>query len=135
MVDDRRDEVSPIDLTALDPTADAVRFERVVASLCERASPVLARRAASRASGVPGGRTMTWSLRDWQRIAWPAAAAIALASLAVLRVGSPAIGATLDPDQELAAAVGVPAALAEWLGEDAVGTEWTRLLVTLEEER
>lgn len=56
-----------LDLTALDPTADRARSERLVARIMERAAPELRRRAAR--DGLFG------ALADW---AWPALSAAAV---------------------------------------------------------
>ena len=105
-------EVEPVDLSALDPLADSRRFDTAVAAIVGRARPELTRRLG-RAVGV--GPT----LRRWGRVAWPAAAAVALASLAVLRTEAPALAATVEPTiaEEMALAVGVPEALAPWVDE------------------
>jgi hypothetical protein len=51
-------------------------------------------------------------------VAWPAAAAVALASLAVLRTSEPAFAAIeITVEEEMALAVGVPEALAIWVAE------------------
>ena len=114
MAADRHDDVAPIDLSSLDPTTGLDRttgsehFDSAVASIMEDARFELARRAAT-------ARRMT---RLWGRIVWPAAAAIALVSLGMLRTGETAIAATVD--EEMALAVGVPEALAPWVeGTDA----------------
>jgi hypothetical protein len=107
-------EPGPIDLGAIDPTRDSVRFDRAIAHLRERARPELERR--SRAAAWATGSTSGW-LRtlpeSWGRVAWPAAAAIALASFAILQTRDAAMGATVE--EALAHAVGVPEVLAPWM--------------------
>lgn len=120
-------DVAPVDLTAIDPTADSDRFDMVVETVMDGARFELARRRRV-ALGVGS------ILRQWGRVAWPAAAAVALASLAVLRTDAPVMGATLEPltiEEEMALAVGIPEALASWveqenappLGEILIGWE------------
>jgi hypothetical protein len=62
-------EIDRLDLAPLDPTRDAVRFERTIAGIMERAAPELARRAAPGVLGLVG---------NW---AWPTLAAAGLAAL------------------------------------------------------
>lgn len=111
-------EVAPVDLSAIDPTTRADRFDAVVADVLDGSRFELARR---RKAAIGVGAT----LLQWGRVAWPAAAAVALASLAVLRTEAPALGATPDAmtiEEEMALAVGVPEALAPWVSEtDAPG--------------
>lgn len=122
-------EVAAVELTALDPTARADRFDAVVASVLDEAGFELARR---RRAAIGVGAT----LLQWGRVAWPAAAAVALASLAVLRTDAPVMGATPDAitiEEEMALAVGVPEALAPWVSEtDAPGLG--EILIGWEEE-
>jgi hypothetical protein len=106
-------EVAAVELTALDPTAHADRFDAVVANVLDEAGFELARR---RRAAIGVGAT----LLRWGRVAWPAAAAVALASLAVLRTDAPVMGATptaITIEEEMALAVGVPEALAPWVSE------------------
>ncbi|MFV1986841.1 MAG: hypothetical protein ACC682_06150 [Gemmatimonadota bacterium] len=119
MAADRTDErqnadaAAEIDLSPLDPTARGAGFDRAVASIVEGAGFELARRRGPGLfDAVPSA---------WGRVAWPAAAAVALASLAVLRAGEPAFAAAaadVTIEEEMARAVGVPEALAVWVGED-----------------
>ena len=104
--------VEAVDLSALDPVADGEQFDAIVAEIVDRARAELSRRGR-RTAGV--GST----LRHWGRVAWPAAAAVALASLAVLRTEAPAMAATVEVTiaEEMALAVGVPEALAPWVDE------------------
>ena len=113
--DDHRnaDDVAEVDLSPLDPTTRDAGFDEAVTRIVEGARPELVRR---RAPGLFGAVPSAWG-----RVAWPAAAAVALASLAVLRAGDPVLGATLDDvtiEEEMARAVGVPEALAVWVGVD-----------------
>lgn len=98
----------PIDLTPLDPTLDAERWERRIAAITALAAPELARRAA--AGSLP------LVLVGWFRPALAAAAVLALCaggSLALLRGGAgssePAVAAE---------ALHLPAPVALWLGDD-----------------
>jgi hypothetical protein len=105
------DEVRPIDLGPLDPTTTS-RFDAAVDDILDAARFELRRRAAA-------SRIVTDSFaavpRLWGRVAWPAAAAIALTSLALLTAGDPSL--RLTPDEATAIAVGVPEALAPWIDE------------------
>jgi len=108
---DRDEEARPVDLAPLDPTAGS-GFDATVRSVIEASRFELARRtAASRIVADPFGAVP----RLWGRVAWPAAAAVALLSLALLRTGGTVIGAT--PEEAMAIAVGVPEALAPWVDE------------------
>ncbi|MDH3733288.1 MAG: hypothetical protein OEU54_07120 [Gemmatimonadota bacterium] len=124
------EDVEPIDLSGLDPTADRARFDLAVARVVEAARFELAKRGRRRQgfSAIP---------KLWGRVAWPAAAAVALTSVAVLRANAPAIGATIDPisvEEEMALAVGVPEALAGWV-EATESPVLGEILVGWEEER
>jgi len=101
-------DLARVDLSALDPTRAEAHLDSAVAEIMEEARFELARRAAS-TRGMPG------LPRLWGRVVWPAAAAIALVSIGMLRTGETAIAAT--PDEEMALAVGVPEALAPWVGQ------------------
>jgi hypothetical protein len=61
-------------------------------------------------------------IRGWQRVLWPVAAAITLASLATLRfIERPSTEAG-SADAQLAQALGVPAYMANWVaGGDIPG--------------
>lgn len=99
MTDDR------MDLSPLDPTGDREHFEPIVASIADRAALELARRRA---------RTSAFGqIAGWRRPMLAAAAAIVIASVAVLtQVAIP----TNDVRAEgLAVAMGVPQGLAEWV--------------------
>ena len=105
------DEMRPIDLSPLDPT-DSSGFDAAVEGVLEAAGFELRRReAASRVFAGPVGAAP----RLWGRVAWPAAAAVALTSLALLRTAEGLPAAT--PDEATALAVGVPEALAPWIDE------------------
>ncbi len=94
-----------MDFSPLDPTADRKHFERVVASIGDRAALELARRRA---------RTSAFGqIAGWRRPMLAAAAAIVIASVAVLtQVTTPAND---DRSQGFAIAMGVPQGLAEWV--------------------
>lgn len=108
---DGRDETRPIDLAPLDPTSSS-GFDAAVDGILDAARFELGRRASSsRVTADPFGAVP----RLWGRVAWPAAAAIALTSLALLRTAERIPGAT--PNEATALAVGVPEALAPWIDE------------------
>jgi hypothetical protein len=124
-------EVAPVELTALDPTARADHFDSAVSHVLDGARFELARR---RKAAIGMGAT----LLQWGRVAWPAAAAVALASLAVLRTEAPVMGATPDAitiEEEMALAVGVPEALAPWVSESGAPGLGEILIGWEEEER
>ncbi|MDX1395694.1 MAG: hypothetical protein R3195_15030 [Gemmatimonadota bacterium] len=102
-------DVPAVDLSALDPTADARAFDGRVRDILDDARFELARRRRASRTGVAA---------RWGRVAWPAAAAVALASLAVLRTSQPALASDqVTIEEEMALAVGVPEALAVWVSE------------------
>ena len=108
------DDVPAIDLSPLDPTIRGTGFDEAVTAIVEDARFELARRR-------PRSGLFNTMPSAWGRVAWPAAAAVALASLAVLRTSEPAMGAALENvtiEEEMALAVGVPEALAVWVGEE-----------------
>jgi hypothetical protein len=99
----------PIDLTPLDPTLDAGRWERRIAAITALAAPELARRAA--AGSLP------LVLVGWFRPALAAAAILALCaggSLALFRQGD----AGSSEPAVAAEALQLPAPVALWLGDD-----------------
>jgi len=116
-----------LDLGALDPTLDPARLSHVVRRIGARAASELARRASqdTGTSTVPLDEpaiAIVQVMRGWQRVLWPAAAVIVLASLATLGVveypaaeGETAGGESAE--SQLAQAIGVPAYIAEWVAE------------------
>ncbi len=128
MAADQDDQVPGLDLSPLDPTRDRHGFDHAVSRIVAEARVELARRRGTDARAPWVGATPAL----WGRVAWPVAAAVALASVAVLRIGEPAMGAT--PDEELARAVGVPEALAPWVGSETA-PPISEILVGWEEDR
>ena len=106
MTDDR------MDFSPLDPTADRKHFERIVASIGDRAALELARRR---------DRTSAFGqIAGWRRPMLAAAAAIVIASVAVLtQVATPTND---DQSEGLAIALGVPQGLAEWVSDGGTPT-------------
>lgn len=99
MTDDR------MDLSPLDPTADGEHFERIVASIGDRAALELARRRA--------GTSAFGQIAGWRRPMLAAAAAIVIASVAVLtQIATPT---NHNRSEGFAVAIGVPLGLAEWV--------------------
>ncbi len=108
MTDDER-----IDLSELDPTADAERFERIVGVIAERAAPELRRRQESY-EGFGG-------VMRWSRPVLAAAAVIILVSVTALaRKDS---GLANAAEYGIAEAVGIPTALAELASLEAPSPE------------
>lgn len=116
-----------IDLSPLDPTVDPERFEPLVRSIAARAAGELTRRS-NRSAPAPNrpldgpAMEVIKVIRGWQRVLLPAAAVIALASLATLRLVEHPSSATGSADSQLAQALGVPAYMASWVaGEEIPG--------------
>ncbi|MGH7505809.1 MAG: hypothetical protein ACRELX_09165 [Longimicrobiales bacterium] len=108
-----------LDLSPLDPSADASRWEWLVASIVERASPELSRRAAR--------NSLLGSLADW---AWPALSAAAV--LAV--VSGAALALTRQPAEAqptvfVAEALEVSEPVRLWLDEGRAPTRSDLVLV------
>jgi hypothetical protein len=99
---DRGSGQDRLDLSALDPLADADRFELILGRLRRAAAPAMRSRQA--ALGVWG------FLCRWRRPIYATAGLLAASSLLVLAKVPPA--ATTDPT--LAEIVGVPGSLAPW---------------------
>lgn len=115
----------PVDLFALDPTADEAAFANRVERILAAAGGELDRRR--RASGWMG------EVASWRRWALPAAAAIALASLATLS----AVDREARAADTVAAAAGgatVPAELGQWVWSDETPSTG-QLLILFEEDR
>ena len=94
----------PIDLTSLDPTADAARFDALVQGIAMRAEPLLlARRARLTGFG---------QISAWRRPVLLLAAAVALvAGVSLLRTRQPAARS----ETTLAEAIGTPSSMATWV--------------------
>lgn len=104
----------PIDLSAIDPSADATTFERTIASITTAAADRLAARRAKMDAIV--------LLARWRRPMLAAAAVAALISgtiLATVRVPDYSVAPQTDG---IAEAMGVPAAVAQWMAGDRLPT-------------
>jgi hypothetical protein len=101
-------EPQRVDLSALDPTTDELRYERLVRGVLAAAEPELARRALAR-------RPLTL-LGAWARPMIAAAAVVAVLAGSVLATIDRA-GPGLATD-DLAEGLGIPAPAAEWLAEN-----------------
>ena len=111
-----------LDLAALDPTLDPERLSYVVRRIGARAASELARRASqdTGTSTVPLDEpaiAIVQVMRGWQRVLWPAAAAIILASLATLGLVEYPAAEGESAESQFAQALGVPASIAEWVAE------------------
>ena len=109
------DHNRPIDLSALDPTSDRPRFERMVGSIKSSAAGDLSARRARRDAIIV--------LASWRRPMLAAAAVVAVVSatiLASVQVPDTYVGPTTDG---IAEAMGVPEAIAQWIdGEQLPST-------------
>lgn len=104
MIDDQtHGDSDRLDLTALDPRADAVRFERLVQDVRRAATPELVRRQA--------GLTLWGQLARWRRPVFAASGLLVLASTVVLLVVHPSTTSQIT----LAEAFGVPSQVARWV--------------------
>ncbi|TFG53151.1 MAG: hypothetical protein E4H37_03980 [Gemmatimonadales bacterium] len=106
MSDDR------IDFSALDPTHDEARFERLVSAIVRDAEPELRRRRQSSSSVAQVGQ---W----W----WPllaAAAVVIMASLGLLwRLGeTPGASTSIVVESGIEESLGVPTQVASWIRGD-----------------
>ena len=104
----------PVDLSAIDPSTDATTFERTIASITTAAADQLAARRANVDAIV--------LLAHWRRPMLAAAAVAALISgtiLATVRVPDSFVAPETDG---LAEAMGVPAAVAQWMAGDQLPT-------------
>ncbi|HUE77342.1 MAG TPA: hypothetical protein VMM83_05320 [Longimicrobiales bacterium] len=108
-----------IDLSALDPTADRLGYERLVRRVMEAAAPELARRAAA-------GNPLAL-LAGWARPMLAAAAAIAVLAIGAL-AATERSGAVVETTGTVADALGLPAQAAEWLDEGREPTEYDLVL-------
>ena len=111
MTDQRRtpDDL-PIDLSALDPTTDPVRYGRVLRAVTARAQAELAHRRAHHSPLV--------QMRQWRRHTIAAAITIAAASIVALARMQPSAPSTSTqpgdrgPLAQIAVAMGLPNAIA-----------------------
>ena len=104
----------PIDLSAIDPSAHATTFERTIGSITAAATDQLAARRANVDAIV--------LLARWRRPMLAAAAIAALISgtiLATVRVPDSFVAPETDG---IAEAMGVPAAVAQWMASDQLPT-------------
>ncbi len=104
----------PIDLSAIDPSVDTARFERSISSVMDAAADQLAARRANAGAIV--------LLAQWRRPMLAAAAVAALISgtiLATVRVPDYSVAPETDG---IAEAMGVPAAVAQWMAGDRLPT-------------
>jgi len=101
-----------IDFSALDPTRDQDRFDRLVGSIMEQSADGLASRRAS--------TSPLMQLVNWKRPMLAAAAVIAMISVGVLwQVQSPEVE---EDATGVAEAMGVPSLLAQGLRGDEMPT-------------
>lgn len=105
MVDERMPtEPDRIDLSAIDPRAKSEEFDQLVRGIRLAATPELIRRQA---------RSSIWGqYRRWRRPLLAASGLLAIASAAVLLLVPPS---TPRQEASLAAAFGVPSAVAQWV--------------------
>jgi hypothetical protein len=119
MADDR------IDLSSLDPTADAERFEHIVRAISGGAAGAL---AARRARASVFGQVGLW----WRPLLAAAALAGIISVTALTRLGAPPEAS--EPEIGIAEAIGVPQQIAQWVRSDELPSP-AELLLTLEEQR
>jgi len=104
MMDDKtRGDPDRLDLTPLDPRADAASFERLVREVRRAATPELVRRQA--------GLSLWGQIARWRRPILAASGLMALASVIVLVVAHP----PTTKQTTLAEAIGVPNQVARWV--------------------
>jgi len=115
-------EPERLDLSALDPTADQLRFERTVSRIVRAAGPELSRRAA-----------VSNPLIYLAAMARPTLAAAAI--VAVLAMGAIAAIDRVMPAEEVPGtivdALGVPAPASEWLAQGVEPTA-SELILAME---
>ncbi len=110
---DRQDEEPRIDFSALDPCAGEADFARVLMRIRTAATPELMRRQEA-ARGAGRGLAVLGEVARWRRWVLAAAAALAVASAAVLATIHPASTAH-DAGDSFVEAIGVPEEWARWL--------------------
>ena len=97
-----------MDLRAFDPARDPVRYERAISRIMHQAAlPLAARRARATTMG---------QITTWWRPMLALAAAVTLAAIGVLTQVRPAAAVTDGSDTGVAEALGIPTALAGWMG-------------------
>jgi hypothetical protein len=99
-----------LNLSVLDPAADAERWERVINKITDHAMPELARRAAARSPLL--------LLAGWARPMLSAAAVLAAISIAALTTASRIPQPVAQQAGGMVEALQVPAPLATWLTEE-----------------
>jgi hypothetical protein len=114
-----------IDFSALDPTAEAERFEEIVGRIGASAAPAL---AARRAQASVFGQVAGW----WRPLLAAASIAgiVSAATLALVQ------GSALESEAEIgvAEAIGVPEQIAQWVRSDE-SPDPSELLIALEGPR
>lgn len=108
-----------MDLSALDPTADRLGYERLVRRVMDAAAPELARRAAA--------SNPLALLAGWARPMLATAAAVAALAVGAL-AATDRPGAGVETAGTFANALGLPAQPAEWLDEGREPTEYDLVL-------
>jgi hypothetical protein len=111
-----------IDLSSLDPTQDAERFDAIVRSISAAAAGELAARRAR--TSVVG------QVASWWRPLLAAAAIVGIVSIGALARLQASSGVS-ETEAGLAEAIGMPQQIAEWVLTEDVPTP-TELLVVLE---
>jgi hypothetical protein len=115
-----------LDLTPLDPSRDAMRWEQLVARITERAQPELARRSSH--TGVLS------LLGNW---AWPTLAAAGVAAIlsgAALALARTNVQAD-DNSEGIVHALGLPETVTSWLDAERPPTTSDLILVLEGESR
>ncbi|HEX6938894.1 MAG TPA: hypothetical protein VF158_05740 [Longimicrobiales bacterium] len=107
-------DIERVDLSGLDPAADAERWERLVRRIMAQAAPELARRSA--------GLDPFMLLGSWARPTIAAAAAIAVICFAVLRRTSGPVELEATASLGIIEVLEVPRPAADWLNEDRAPT-------------
>jgi anti-sigma-K factor RskA len=112
MMDDKADEEQDrLDLTPLDPRADAPRFDRLMREVRRGATPELVRRQFS--------STLWGQIARWRRPILATSGVVALVSVIALVVAHPSTrtSATTSATTQttLAEAFGVPSSVARWV--------------------
>lgn len=113
----------PIDLSPLDPTADAERWEALVQAITAAAAPELARRAAT--------RSVIAIIGHWLRPALAAGIVLAIGAGATLGLLEREADAGSSPTAGLEEALELAAPVSLWLSEERTPTT-SDLLLALE---
>ncbi len=107
----------PIDLSALDPSNDQLRQERLIRAIASRAQPALAERAQWHARAED---SVARQVVRWQRGLTAAAMLLALPAAGVTlwqssRQAMEPLGVATETSSQIATAIGVPADLLPYL--------------------